>query len=237
MPLEAGVESGDTILAVAVLSIMLTAPIEAIGIEKAAIKWLEKATGWHQNSTFPGIASSPSPFPGECGKTSYTLYILYGSIKCLYIKHYKFMKKIYPETVKHLLSRLFGDRYKSLKLRIILLDGFIALVPLIIVVTISYFWFQQILKDDFKRQLQWEMQHSKQSIEIFVEERLAILRFLASSYTYEQLLEKGALASIFSKLKMQVCLKIVVKSIIRVSSLGLIELLKHSRHSPVELFP
>ena len=111
------------------------------------------------------------------------------------------MKKIYPETVKHLLSRLFGDRYKSLKLRIILLDGFIALVPLIIVVTISYFWFQQILKDDFKRQLQWEMQHSKQSIEIFVEERLAILRFLASSYTYEQLLEKGALASIFSKLK------------------------------------
>jgi len=110
------------------------------------------------------------------------------------------MSKLYPEFFKQVFGT-FGDRYKSLKLRIILLDGLLALVPLIIVVTISYFWFQQILKDDFKRQLQWEIQNSKQSIEIFLEERLAIMRFVASSYTYEQLSEEGALISIFSKLK------------------------------------
>ena len=42
VPLEAGVKSGDIILAVAVLSILLTAPIGAIGIEKMGNKWLEK---------------------------------------------------------------------------------------------------------------------------------------------------------------------------------------------------
>jgi len=42
VPLEAGVKSGDIILAVAVLSILLTAPIGAIGIEKLGNKWLEK---------------------------------------------------------------------------------------------------------------------------------------------------------------------------------------------------
>src|SRR4030042_2098435 len=40
VPLEAGVKSGDIILAVAVLSILLTAPIGAIGIEKMGNKWL-----------------------------------------------------------------------------------------------------------------------------------------------------------------------------------------------------
>lgn len=43
VPLEVGVKSGDTILAVAVLSILLTAPIGAIGIEKYGYKWLEQA--------------------------------------------------------------------------------------------------------------------------------------------------------------------------------------------------
>ena len=43
VPLEVGVRSGDIMLAVAVLSILLTAPIGAIGIEKFGYKWLEEA--------------------------------------------------------------------------------------------------------------------------------------------------------------------------------------------------
>jgi NhaP-type Na+/H+ or K+/H+ antiporter len=42
VPLEAGLKSGDIILAVAVLSIVLTAPIGAIGIAKTGDRWLEK---------------------------------------------------------------------------------------------------------------------------------------------------------------------------------------------------
>ena len=42
VPLEAGVKSGDIILAIAVLSILLTAPIGAIGITKTGDRWLER---------------------------------------------------------------------------------------------------------------------------------------------------------------------------------------------------
>ncbi|MBW2465917.1 MAG: cation:proton antiporter, partial [Deltaproteobacteria bacterium] len=42
VPLEAGIKSGDTILAVAVLSILLTAPLGAIGIQVTGNRWLEQ---------------------------------------------------------------------------------------------------------------------------------------------------------------------------------------------------
>ena len=93
------------------------------------------------------------------------------------------------------------DRYKGLKLRIVLLDAILSLIPLFIVVTISYFWFQQILKDDFKNQLKWEIENTKQSIEFFLEERLSILRFITSTYTYEQLSDQKKLNDIFTKFK------------------------------------
>lgn len=96
---------------------------------------------------------------------------------------------------------LGADRYTSLKIRIILLDAVLSLVPLFIVVTISYFWFQQILKDDFRSQLKWEIENTKQSIEFFVDERLSGLRFLSSSYTYEQLSDHRILSGVFSKFK------------------------------------
>ena len=93
------------------------------------------------------------------------------------------------------------DRYESLKIRIILLDFVLSLVPLIIVITISYFWFQQILKDDFRTQFKWELNNTKQSIESFINERLAGLRFLSSAYSYEDLSDQQKLAETFSKFK------------------------------------
>jgi len=96
--------------------------------------------------------------------------------------------------------RVLGtDRYTSLKLRIILLDAILSIVPLFIVITISYFWFQQILKDDFRNQLKWEINNTNQSIEFFIDERLSGLRFLSSAYTYDQLLDQKILVDVFSK--------------------------------------
>ncbi len=76
-----------------------------------------------------------------------------------------------------------------------------SLVPLFIVVTISYFWFQSILKEDFQNQLKWQIENTKQSIEFFVEEKLSALRFLTTAYTYEQLSDQKVLADIFTKFK------------------------------------
>jgi two-component system, NtrC family, sensor kinase len=102
----------------------------------------------------------------------------------------------------HEIFRILGrDRYTSLKIRIVLLDVFLSMVPLFIVITISYFWFQKILKDDFFKQLQWEIQNTKQTIEFFVDERLSVLRFITASYTYDQLSDQKFLTETFSRFK------------------------------------
>jgi len=117
--------------------------------------------------------------------------------------------KIFSEFIKVLfhpkdfLGILSEDRYKSLRLRIVLLDAVLSIIPLLIVVTISYFWFLQILKDDFRNQLKWEMENSKQSIEFFIDQKLSGLRFLTSAYTYEQLSNPETLAKIFTKFKQE----------------------------------
>ncbi len=88
----------------------------------------------------------------------------------------------------HEIFRILGkDRYSSLKIRIVLLDIFLSMVPLFIVITISYFWFQKILKDDFYKQVNWEIQNTRQTIEFFMDSRISALRFIVSSYSYEQL--------------------------------------------------
>jgi two-component system NtrC family sensor kinase len=98
--------------------------------------------------------------------------------------------------------RVLGkDRYASLKIRIVLLDVLLSIIPLFIVITISYFWFQKILKDDFHKQLQWEIQNTKQTMEFFVDERLSALRFITSSYTFEQLSDQKLLTEIFNKFR------------------------------------
>lgn len=101
--------------------------------------------------------------------------------------------------LKSVLNIFETDRYKSLKIRIVLLEACLSLVPLFIVATISYFWFAQILKDDFQNQLKWEIKNTKQSIEFFIDERLSLLRFITSAYTYEELTDRRKLTSIFSK--------------------------------------
>ncbi len=94
-----------------------------------------------------------------------------------------------------------SDRYKGLKIRIVLLDAVLSLIPLFIVITISYFWFQQILKDDFRNQLKWEIENTKQSIDYFLEERLSTLRFITSTYTHEELSDQKKLNDVFIKFK------------------------------------
>ena len=102
----------------------------------------------------------------------------------------------------HEIFRVLGkDRYASLKIRIVLLDIFLSMIPLFIVITISYFWFQKILKDDFYKQVNWEIQNTKQTIEFFIDGRISALRFIASSYTYEQLSDTKTLAEVFNKFK------------------------------------
>jgi two-component system, NtrC family, sensor kinase len=109
-----------------------------------------------------------------------------------------FNKLIHPG---EFLSVKGKDPYKILKARVVVLGAILSLVPLFIVVTVSYFWFQSILKDDFRSQLRWQIENTKQSIEFFIDENLSSLRFLASAYTYEQLSDQKTLSNTFMNLK------------------------------------
>ena len=113
----------------------------------------------------------------------------------------KFIKLLFHP--RDFLGILSEDRYQSLRLRIVLLDAVVSIIPLLIVVTISYFWFLQILKDDFRNQMKWEIENSKQSIDFFVDQKLSGLRFLTSAYSYEQLSNQETLARIFTNFKQE----------------------------------
>jgi len=109
-----------------------------------------------------------------------------------------FKTLFYPHDFFRFLCR---DRYKCLKIRIVFLVAILSIMPLFIVITISYFWFQHILKEDFHNHLKWQIESSKSSIEVFIEEKFSALRFIASAYTYEQLSDQKILADIFTKFK------------------------------------
>lgn len=105
---------------------------------------------------------------------------------------------------RDLFSISAADPYKSLKIRVILLDAILSLLPLVIVATISYFWFQSILKEDYRSQIKWQIENTKQSLDFFIEERVSGLRFIASTFTYEQLSDRRTLANVFLKFKREV---------------------------------
>ncbi len=105
---------------------------------------------------------------------------------------------------RDLFSISAADPYKSLKIRVILLDAILSLLPLVIVATISYFWFQSILKEDYQSQIKWQIENTKQSLDFFIEERVSGLRFIASTFTYEQLSDRKTLANVFLKFKREV---------------------------------
>ncbi|MFZ5905987.1 MAG: sensor histidine kinase [Nitrospirota bacterium] len=105
---------------------------------------------------------------------------------------------------RDLFSISAAEPYKSLKIRVVLLDAILSLIPLVIVVTTSYFWFQSILKEDYRSQIKWQIENTKQSLEFFIEERVSGLRFIASTFSYEQLSDRQMLATVFSKFKREV---------------------------------
>lgn len=85
-------------------------------------------------------------------------------------------------SIRKFLTKLSEDRYFNLKFRLILLNTFFATIPLVIVVTITYLWIYQIVHDDFKNNLKWQMEETRHSIEFFISERISALKFIATSY-------------------------------------------------------
>ena len=98
-------------------------------------------------------------------------------------------------------SFLTKDRYNSLRIKIFLLIGLLAGIPLMIVTIASYLWLQSNVKEDINNQVKWQLVSTSQSIGFFLEEKLSALRFLSATYTYDQLSDKRVLYSLFVNFK------------------------------------
>ncbi|HSB51666.1 MAG TPA: cache domain-containing protein, partial [Dissulfurispiraceae bacterium] len=93
------------------------------------------------------------------------------------------------------------DRYKILKIRLFFLIGALAGVPLLLVVVLGFFWLRTVVDESFNNYLSWQIENTKQSIEIFLREKVSGLKFLVAAYSFEQLSNQKTLHEIFSKRK------------------------------------
>jgi len=101
----------------------------------------------------------------------------------------------------NIVNAIKKDRYKSLKLRLFFYIGTLAGLPLLGIAMISYFWVFNILKVEFRDHLRWQMADSQRSIESFLQEKLAGLRFLANAYSLDELSDDTILHTIFAKFR------------------------------------
>ncbi|MCG6551777.1 MAG: ATP-binding protein [Candidatus Magnetominusculus sp. LBB02] len=93
------------------------------------------------------------------------------------------------------------SRYLRLKISIVVILVTISIVFLLIVFFVSHFWLQRFLNEETQNQTRWQMENTKNSIEFFINLKVSALRFLASGYTFEQLLDQKTLHYLFSNFK------------------------------------
>ncbi len=103
--------------------------------------------------------------------------------------------------IKQFITKLTEDRYFYLKFRLILLNTLFAVIPLIIVVTITYLWIYQIVHNEFKNSLRWQMEETRHSLEFFISERISALKFIVSSYPDDYFIDEKKFFKLFLDFK------------------------------------
>jgi two-component system NtrC family sensor kinase len=103
--------------------------------------------------------------------------------------------------IKKFITKFSEERYFSLKFRLILLNTIFSIIPLVIVITITYFWIYQIVHDEFKNNLKWQMEETRHSLEFFISERISALIFLVNSYPEEYFKDEKKFSQLFFNFK------------------------------------
>ena len=93
------------------------------------------------------------------------------------------------------------ERYQLLRRRIIALMIFLTVVPLSFMAIVNYYQYQASLADEVKSPLHALVNKTKHSIDLFLDERLSILRFINSAYSFKELSDEHTLNRIFRVLR------------------------------------
>ncbi len=113
----------------------------------------------------------------------------------------RYRKLLHTDPSSTSVPSLSKDRYTTLKIRIFLLIGTLAGVPLIMITILSYLSLQGAFKEDFNNQMRGNIESTRQSVEFFIDERISALRFLAAANSFVQLSDEKYLNDIFIKFK------------------------------------
>ncbi|MBF0535184.1 MAG: ATP-binding protein [Nitrospirae bacterium] len=88
-----------------------------------------------------------------------------------------------------------------MKISITLLMTVISTFFLLIVIVVGRMWLKNVLKEETKNQLSWQLESTKLSMEYFLDVKLSALYFIASEYSFEQLLQEDKFNECFMNFK------------------------------------
>jgi two-component system NtrC family sensor kinase len=97
------------------------------------------------------------------------------------------------------------NRYGILRRNIFILMILITIIPLIIMAVIYQYEYQSSIKKEIVIPLQTLTHKTKHSFELFFEERLSVIRFIAASYSFEELSNQKTMNRIFNVLLNEYC--------------------------------
>ena len=93
------------------------------------------------------------------------------------------------------------DRYRLLRRKIVILMLLVTIVPLTLMAVINYHQYRASLKDEIINPMRILSSKTKHSFELFLEEKLSNVRFIATAYSFKDLADSKNLARIFRVLK------------------------------------
>jgi len=122
-----------------------------------------------------------------------------------------------------------ANRYRVLRRNIFVLMILITIIPLTIMAGTYQHEYQSSIKKEIITPLQILANKTKHSLELFLEERLSVIRFIAASYSFEELSNQKTLNRIFKTLMDEYCclvdLGLINKKGIQLSYVGPYEFL------------
>ncbi|MEW6350931.1 MAG: ATP-binding protein [Thermodesulfobacteriota bacterium] len=95
-------------------------------------------------------------------------------------------------------------RYSLIRRNITILMLLITVLPLVLMALINYHQYQSALRDEIMAPLRVLVNKTKHSFELFLANRLATVKFIASAYSYSDLADEKKLNKIFRVLKQEI---------------------------------
>jgi len=103
------------------------------------------------------------------------------------------------------LNRTAQDHYSVLKRNIIVIMLLITILPLATMIVINFFQYRSHLKSQIIAPLYSMADKTKHSFELFLDQRLAIIRFISTTYNFKDLTNEQNIKKILTSLKKECC--------------------------------